>query len=167
MNKEEKIFIKETMDHIRRVQDNMILLEENRERLPFEIKKWRLLQRIINHDATKFSSHLVDGHILVNNFLRNKKLKLSNDHIDMEEVNEAIRIHEELETHHPIRRRRSTRIDLCEICCNLVALSQENNEKDYTKYYKQFPLNEYKKLKKCNADVLKILELLKELNKGK
>lgn len=164
MNKEEKLFIKETMDHIRRVQDNMILLEQNREKLPFEIEKWRLLQRIINHDATKFSSQLVDGNIIVSNFLRNKKLKLSNDHIDKKEVDEAIRIHKELETHHPIIRRRPTRIDLCEMCCDLVALSQENNEKDYTKYYKEFSLREYKKLKKCNADILKILGLLKELN---
>ena len=167
MNKEEKIFIKETMDHIRRVQDNMILLEENRERLPFEIKKWRILQRCINHDATKFSGHLVDGRIIVNNFNRNKKLKLSNEHINIEDVNEAIRIHEDLETHHPKIKRKPTRIDMCEMCCDLVALSQENNEKDYTKYFKEFPLKGHKKLRRNKDNILKILEILKELNKGK
>jgi len=165
MNENEINFIDRLIKHIRRVQDNMILLEKNRDKLPFEIDKWRLMQRCIHHDSTKFSNKLVDGYVLIDEYYRNQRLGLSNNHIEKEKFNEFTEIHCELETHHPHKQTEMKDICLCEMCCDLVAMAQEFNEEDYTKYYTEVQLKRYPILEQYNDKILETLKLLQELNK--
>ena len=54
-------------------------------------------------------------------------------------------------------------LDICEMCCDLVAISQEFNEKDYTEYFKTKLINEIPLLKKYKDICIYILELLQNL----
>jgi len=50
----ENRFIDRTIRHIRRVQDNMILLFKNIEQLPFEIEfEWDLINKSLWHNHTQ------------------------------------------------------------------------------------------------------------------
>ena len=46
--------------HIRKVQDNMVLLEKNKDKLPFKIQKFSLFRRSLYHDLTKFSKKNIE-----------------------------------------------------------------------------------------------------------
>ncbi len=160
-------FIDRTIQHIRRVQDNMALLEKNRGKLPFQVDKWRLMQRSCHHDTTKFSNQLVEGYVLITEFYRNERLGLPNDHIDREKLKEFSKIHCELETHHPHEQKTMGNVCLCEMCCDIVAMAQEKGEEDFTKYYKEVQLKNYPILEQYNEEILGTLTLLETLNKDK
>lgn len=65
-------FIDRTVMHMRRVQDNMILLEKNRDKLPFKIKQFQLLRRGMHHDLSKFSDSFAEGYIYLTKYYFNR-----------------------------------------------------------------------------------------------
>ncbi|HSQ97364.1 MAG TPA: DUF5662 family protein [Rickettsiales bacterium] len=156
-------FIDRTIYHIRLVQNNMILLEKNRDKLPFDIPEWEILRRSLKHDFSKFSSELIEGYLVVDEYYKCKRNNLSTEHIDMEKFQYAIDRHVEIELHHPNKKEFMSPLDICEMCSDIVAIAQEYKEKDYTEYYltkqkKIFPL-----LNKYNNEILHILKLLEKL----
>ena len=48
------VFLEQRFKHIRKTQDNMILLENNLDKLPFKLKHYDLIRRCIYHDLDKF-----------------------------------------------------------------------------------------------------------------
>ena len=57
-------------------------------------------------------------------------------------------------------------VDLCEMFCDLSAMSQEFDEKDYTKYFKEVLTKEVPMLEKYRFECIKILKLLQQLNRN-
>lgn len=163
MKENEILFLDRTIKHIRRVQDNLILLEKNRDKLPFEIEKW-FLMNCLDHDLTKFRPSIVEDYVATNEYFRNKKLGLSVEHIDYKKLQKAWKIHEMENGHHPEYKKEMSDIDLCEMCCDISAMSQEFNEKDYTKYFTEKLIKDVPMLEKYEKDCIKILKLLQELN---
>lgn len=165
METEETRFIDRTIQHIRKVQDNMILLEKNRQRLPFKVKKWELAHRGLLHDNTKFSKELVDGFVLINEFYRNKRLGLSNEDIEFSKLDHYFDAHRKLEKHHPDKDTEMDDVSLCEMCCDLVAMAQELNEEDFTQYYREVQIKNYPMLKQYDREILETLNLLQEITR--
>lgn len=54
-------FIDRQFKHIRLVQDNMILLEKNRDKLPFKVEEWELIRSCLGHDSDKFFPDILEG----------------------------------------------------------------------------------------------------------
>lgn len=61
----EKKFIERFLFHMRNVQDNMLNLENNRDKLPFRIGKSRLICRSMKHDIDKFSANMVNDYFML------------------------------------------------------------------------------------------------------
>lgn len=164
MSDNEIIFINRLIKHIRLVQDNMIWLEVSRKDLPFEINKWELLKRGMQHDLSKFDKDLVEGYVLTNEYFRNKRLKKSVEHINLKSLKEYWNIHERLERHHPEYKTEMSNLDLCEMCCDLYAMSQELKEEDHLAYFKNKLCKDVPLVKKYSKECIDILELLHGLN---
>ena len=60
-----KNFIERQLKHIRLVQDYMFFLEMNREKLPFSIDEFTLIERSFFHDITKFSKQFVGRYLTI------------------------------------------------------------------------------------------------------
>jgi len=139
MKKPEYIFIDRQIEHIRKVQDYMIILEKNRNKLPFKIKPFILLRRAMKHDLSKFSIKLIRNFIRIAEYFENKKFGLSNDHIDKTILFECSSLHYLTEAHHiehHIKQKTiPTDIDICEMCCDWVACSQRDGTADIIEYF--------------------------------
>jgi len=160
MNENEINFIDRLIKHIRRVQDNMIYLEYNRKSLPFKIEKWELLRRGMQHDLSKFNKDLIKGYILTNEYFRNKRLGKDTSHINIEILKPYWDKHEKLEKHHPEFKKEMSNLDVCEMCCDLAAMSQELKEANYTNYFFKVLLKKIPMLEKYKIHIETILLLL-------
>jgi hypothetical protein len=162
------IFIDRQVQHIRLVQDYMIYLEKNRDKLPFEVKEFELLRQAMYHDFTKFSDEFAYGFIKIAEYYENKKLGLSNDHIDESTLYKCSDMHYFMEPHHleyHIKNNtKPSNIDICEMCCDLCANAYRNGEKNFTKYFLEVLVNENDFYRKNKENFLKILNLLSEKN---
>ena len=158
-------FIDRNIMHIRKVQDNMILLEKNREKLPFKIKEFELLRRGLKHDLSKFSKKLIKTYVESSNYYYNKEKGFSCENIDFNNIQKIKNIHYSKEKHHPHSKQNMSKIDICEMCCDLSAVAWENKEKDYTKYYINIQRVKFPILLKYDKEIIKILKLLEKLDK--
>lgn len=165
MNAKER-FIDRQVEHLRRVQDNMILLEKNLDKLPFMIKDFEILRRGMQHDLDKFSDNAGPGYIRIEEYKYNEKNGIPNKKIDKEDLykcsNEHYKTQRHHDTFHILNETEFTDLDICEICCDLTAVSERENT-DTIQYVKEklFPTKQI--FNKRMDDVLKILDLLKVL----
>ncbi len=104
--------------HMRKVQDNMLLLEYNREQLPFNIREFELLRRAVKHDTSKFEDNFIVGF----SKLPDRKLRTEEQEI---EAQKYMDIHRNTERHH---RMPKTYIDICEMVCDWDAISKRHDE---------------------------------------
>lgn len=153
-------FIYRLMLHIRRVQDNMIKLELNRDKIPLPLKKGELLHRGLKHDISKTSPECLEGYIACHEFYTNKRLGKPTSHVDMTEFHKAWKIHSR-EPHHPEGKDCMDYLDICEMVCDIVAMAQEFDE-PYDQFYKEKMVKKFPILKKYNNDILEIIKVLKE-----
>lgn len=159
-------FIDRQIEHLRKVQDNMILLEKNLDKLPFKIKDFEILRRGMQHDLDKFSDSAAPRYLRIEEYKYNEKNGIPNIEIDKEELYRCSNEHYETQSHHDIFHRINNTefsdLDICEICCDLIAVSERDNT-DIIKHLEEkiFPTKEI--FNKRKNDILKILNLLMEL----
>lgn len=162
LNENELWFIERTVKHIRRVQDNMILLAKNIDKLPFDIRWNELIERSMCHDLSKFSNDLFYGFVRLSELQRANKGKFDTS-LKYEDFIPFIQRHREIERHHPHTKSELNPLDICEMCCDLVAISQEFNEDDYTQYFKEKLIKEAPILEKYKDECLSVLVLLQNV----
>jgi len=159
-------FIDRTIKHIRKVQDNMIYLEENKYLLSFKVKEFELLRRSLKHDLSKFSKNLINGYIDLTEYYYNKDNNISNNHINIDKIRNVADIHCNKEKHHPNNKIKMSNIDLCEMCSDLAAMSFEKNEDNYTDYFLNKQIKNFKFLEKYKNKILNILLILENFDKN-
>lgn len=156
-------FVNRLIKHIRRVQDNMLLLEFNRNGLPFDIEEWELTRRGMQHDLSKFNEELVEGFIKCDIFHRANKSKTKTD-ITWKDIFPYIEKHRKIEEHHAHNKTEMSNLDLCEMCCDLYAMTQEFKEDDHLAYFKNKLCKDVPMIKKYSKECIEILELLYTLD---
>ncbi len=162
-----KQFIERQMEHIRLVQDLAIILEINKSNLPFKVNDWEILNRCMQHDLDKFRKYNAFGYVKIEEYHSNKRNNIDNSHIDKNTLYDCSNRHYETQRHHTqyhnINNEYYDNIDICEMCCDIVATSIRNNDNacgiDYCLNI-LFPNNQ--KLDKYKDDIVEILNLLKE-----
>jgi len=159
-------FIKRQIKHTRLVQDLMILLEINKDKLPFLIRdNWKILNRGIVHDMDKFQEFNVNQYVKIKECRDNKRSSITNDYIDEKVLYSCPKNHSLIQKYHTKYHKKNNKpfnnIDICELCCDIFANSLKN--KDNTNG-KQYCLNEFfpntQFLKEYQDSVIKILDLL-------
>ena len=129
--KDEKLeFVSRVIWHSRTTADLMLLLEMNREKLPFDIPEWELVRRGVQHDLDKFEDNFPE--ITISYYMD----EISND--DVEEINRRAALlkhnHGESCPHHIAYHIKNdipfSNIDICEMCCDWIASSQKPRFKD-------------------------------------
>jgi len=162
-------FIKRQMEHLRLVQDLMILLEINKDKLPFEIEKnWELLNRGMKHDLDKFREYNANKYTKIEEYYSNKRNCLDNKYIDKNTLYDCSKDHYSTQRHHAeyheINKETYTNIDICEICCDIFANSIRNKDETRGKNYcltELFPM--FTSLKEYQKNIIIILDLLSSI----
>lgn len=154
-----KKFIDKFIAHIRKVQDYMIFLENNRDKLPFLIKEWELIRRGMQHDLKKFSDGFVRDYIKITNYRLNDNCKTPPDNIY-----ECCERHSLSEKHHiKYHIKKGTipsNLDICEMCCDWTACADRDGT-DNTKFFLDELIKNVSFCKEREGDFLQILKLLK------
>ena len=159
-------FIDRTIRHIRKVQDNMIYLEKNRQLLPFKIKQFDLLRRGLKHDTSKFSKKLINGYIIRTEYYHNLNNNLPVDNINLAEMKKATETHYRQERHHSNYKTKMSKLDICEMCYDIAAISWEKKEKDYTEYFLNTKINNFPILRRYKDNIVKILLLIQDFDRN-
>lgn len=115
--------------HIRKVQDYMILLELNRNELPFYIPEWELVYRGMHHDVDKFSPNLADNFFNIEKYQYDKKHNIKNN-LDIDNVEKGLYdAHYSKQRHHTdyhkIHANKMSNLDLCEMACDGLASTEK------------------------------------------
>ena len=165
IDKIKKQFIERQINHIRLVQDLAIILELNLDKLPFKVDEWEILNRCMQHDLDKFEKHNANQYKRIEEYYSNKREGIDNSYIDLDKLYDCSKKHYKTQRHHTqyhdINGEEYSNVDICEICCDIVAVSIRNKDNSYGKNYcinTLFPQNP--KLNKRKDNILKILELL-------
>lgn len=159
MLEREKAFIDRFMKHIRLVQDNMILLECNFSKIDFiNIEQFDLIKRSMEHDLDKVQENLIENYISIKEYYDN-----ANNTIDIDRIKNNILIHYGTQRHHFYRNDMEPNdIDVCEMCCDVDAISVEQKEESNTLYFKNHMLKEYSKILPYKDQMLKIFHILED-----
>ena len=158
-------FIDRTIKHIRKVQDNMIFLEKNRDLIPFKIRKFELLRIGLKHDFSKFSKSMINGYITRTEYFYNLNNNLPTDNIDIETANKIADIHYRKERHHSNYKTDMSPLDICEMCCDIGAIAWENGEDDYTEYFLKTKIKNFPFLEKYKSEIVKLLLIIQDFDK--
>lgn len=152
-------FIEGFINHIRKVQDYMIFLENNRDKLPFRIKEWTLIRRGMQHDLKKISNGFIENYIKITIFRMNNNSKTQPDNLY-----ECCERHSLSERHHiKYHLKKNTvpsNLDICEMCCDWTAHADKDNI-DNTKFFLEELVKNVSFCKEKEKDFLQILRLLK------
>ena len=115
------------------MQDNMILLENNLDKLPFKLKPYDLIRRCIYHDLDKFKKDMIDAYYI---FYCNCVMK---DMKSPETVEKIRKKHYRENRHHAdfhiLTGKPFSNIDLCEMCCDMLERTAFNNNGNYRKIF--------------------------------
>lgn len=159
-------FLDRFLFHTRTVQDNMIILENNLSALDLKIKPFQLLERSLKHDLDKLKPNLVDTYVEFTKYHyykdRGKEYKFNK-----EKCLKKAQLHYKTQRHHFYKNNKIPNIiDICEMCCDVTAISIEKNEENNLLYYKNVMLKEYEDIKKYNDIILYIFNNLWKLLKN-
>lgn len=160
------IFLNRFIYHIRTVQDNMIMLENNLSKLPFKINDFKLLKRSMSHDLDKIQSDLIDTYLNISKYHYNKNNNIENN-IDISSYVKNTEKHYRTQRHHFYKNGiKANYVDICEMCCDTDAVSIERHEETNSYYFEKIMLIEYKNLQRYKEQILLIFNLLKKLHKN-
>lgn len=133
--KNEKDFYKRRMilewhlPHIRKVQDYMVLLELNRNDLPFYIQEWELLYRGMKHDVDKLSPKNAGIFLDAERYFYDEENNIKNDlnlDIILKDICDS---HYNKQRHHTkyhdINGGKISNLDLCEMACDHLAATEK------------------------------------------
>lgn len=163
INEYKSAFLNRYVFHIRTVQNNMILLENNLSKLNLNIKSYELFERSFFHDTDKLQPNMICSYFKISEYYYKKNNGIEVD-FSIENHKEKTERHYETQRHHFYKNDITpTDVDICEMCCDVSAISIEKNEEDNTHYYRNFMLKDHKKLVEYNDKALKIFHLIWEL----
>lgn len=127
---EKSKYISRIIKHSRIVGDLMLLLEENRSKLSFDVPEWELAQRATRHDTDKLETNFAS--VIVS---------ICVDELDSEKDKEEIKnreskCHDHYATnshhgkYHKITGEPYTNVDVCEIVCDHIASAKKKRSID-------------------------------------
>lgn len=164
-----KLHITRQLSHIYDVQKYMILLELNREKLPFFIPEWEIIYRSMFHDSDKFKEQVANNYCKIRKYLKENNIKEINyDMILHNNLFNVVTFHHKSNSHHFEYHEEKnidfSELDICEMCCDMFAKSIDHNN-DPIEYLEKNLLPKSKFIQKHKENIIFILNLLKELNK--
>jgi hypothetical protein len=165
----EEKFVKRQFSHMRLVQDNMFLLSQNREMLPFEVGRFELIGRSVLHDVDKVVDK-PDDYFKIFKYKFNGKNGISNGGADEKKM-AAIRMeHQEKNRHHfeyyVKNKEPLTGVDICEIVSDIYAIKIEKNESfPQTVRFMKSQIEKYNISKADGDNLLAVLNILNKLRK--
>ncbi len=138
-------FVNIRLEHIRQVQDFMILLDLNKEKLPFEIDwNWDLLSRAMQYGTNNFQEYCI------NNCLRSNNIKSNNYDVLNEDYMEYLL--DECRNEHKT-------MAICEITCIIFARYLFHS-KNKLAIIKNIVFNKYNFKETVKKNIIKIFDLL-------
>lgn len=146
----ERRFFTRTVEHIHRVQNNMLtLVTKYSEELDLSFTDRRILMsNVMKHDQSKFSLPQANSYIEINDYYRRKKLGLKDEKYD-EIYDQAWKDHYREENHHPEKAEGQAFTwdiyNAIECVCDLQAMAQEFNEGSCRKYWEEVWLKKQSK----------------------
>lgn len=139
--------ITRTVEHIHRVQNNMVLLTTKfRRSLDLSVEDCRqLMFNVMKHDQSKFSEAQFLAYIELTEYYHQRKVLGNWDYRytseTQEKVNQAIADHYKSENHHPEifmgTIGKWSKFEAIETVCDLQAMAQEFDEGTCRNYYEQ------------------------------
>lgn len=169
-NEIKRKFIERQIRHLRFVHNSMILLELNKDKLPFEIDDWKILRRAMLHDLDKFSDELVNGYYNLKKYhLKNAIKKVDrNDILNNNDIYTCCNIHYMNNRHHIEYHEKNneefSNLDICELCCDMHAKSKDHGA-DSIEYFNKYILPNSRLIQKHKDNIIHIFELLDELDR--
>jgi hypothetical protein len=141
-------YIRRTVEHIHRVQNNMVkVVTDFRDELKLSRKDCRILMfNVMNHDRSKFGVVQFEAYIeLTEYYHQRKNLGNTEYQYPSEEIKKAVDLavkdHYMVENHHPERFSgtigKYDEYEAIETVCDLQAMAQEFNEGTCRKFYEE------------------------------
>lgn len=161
MLEKENIFINRFLRHTRAVQDNMIFLEKNKDKLDFlDLDDFILFKRGLRHDIDKLENDLIEYYITMAEYY-NIPNTIDKDKVIL--AKQQIQKHYKTQRHHFYTNGLEPNlVDICEMCCDIDAIATEQKEENNTLYFENYILVEYPHLFKMKDIILKIFYFLRE-----
>lgn len=161
MLEKEKIFINRFLRHTRAVQDSMIFLEKNKDKLDFlDLDDFILFKRGLRHDIDKLENDLIEYYITMAEYY-NMPNTIDKDKVIL--AKQQIQKHYKTQRHHFYTNGLEPNlVDICEMCCDIDAIATEQKEENNTLYFENYMLVEYPHLFKMKDIILKIFYFLRE-----
>jgi len=143
-----KRYFTRTVEHIHRVQNNMVyLLTNHMETLGLNRNAARqCMHNVMAHDLSKFSALQFEAYIEITEFYYQRKKRGNTDYEYptgiKKQVSSAITDHYHQENHHPARMKHDphfnfSTFEAIETVCDLQALSQEFNEPSCRSFFEK------------------------------
>jgi len=158
--------IKRQIEHIRLVQDSGIFLELNKDKLPFEIEDFEILNRALCHDLDKFKKGKTrDGYMALAEYHENRMNDIPNK-VKPEDLEYGCEIHYKTQDHHMAyyfdKKVEPSNVAICEMCCDILACANRHNG-NVDSAIEYFLKNFNDEFSKKNKEIfIKIFELLRE-----
>lgn len=146
MSEKQNRYYKRTVEHIQRVQKNMLyLITKHQEALELPDEQCReCMWNVMKHDQSKFSVEQFEPYVHLTEYyhqrktLGNKEYKYPTEEIK-KQVDAAVINHYAVENHHPERLKGKAEkmlwVELLEVVCDLQAMAQEFGEGSCRKYW--------------------------------
>ncbi|MBR2141524.1 MAG: hypothetical protein IJ853_04160 [Rickettsiales bacterium] len=154
------------LSHTRMVQDGMMILENNIDKLEeiINVKDFDLFKRSMAHDTDKLTKGLIENYIKISEYHYNKRNNLPNN-IDINRILDKREKHYSNQRHHfYMNSIEPNDVDICEMCCDVNAVAIKSNEKDNMVYFNDVMIHEYPKILKYKDKILTILSILQQEN---
>jgi hypothetical protein len=152
-----KEFIDRQIKHIRLVQDYMLLLEMNLDKLPFKIDQFLIIERSFYHDLTKFKQNFIYRYLAIDEYRKNNTPQKDN-------LFDCVAEYYESESHHMEYHYKNgtlpTNLDICEMCCDMAANSDRNGREDYVSWFLNVLCKKYDFFNQRKDDFVSILTFI-------
>ena len=169
-HKHKKEFLEHIFNHLRMMQDNMILLENNLDKLPFKLKPYDLIRRCIYHDLDKFKKTNIDNYY---RFYYHRHIDCEETETVAQDFKNTMKKHYSINRHHAdfhiLTGKPFTNIDLCEMCCDMMSRTEVNYNGDCNKcfiYCKEKFFIQYPEMLKYKDRMYEIFNLLIKLKQN-
>jgi hypothetical protein len=131
-------FISRIIAHMRRFQDNMIILEINKDKLPFSISDFTLLRESFNHDIDKIKKNTIENQLKITNYWYCYRNKIENENLiakeEVEQINNEHYVKNDHHIEHYTDSEKISNIALCKMASDMAAICQEYSYESYSTY---------------------------------
>ena len=157
-------FINRFLAHTRKLQDNMIYLDERLDLYDFiNVNDFELVSRAMKHDLDKLEDNLRDYYLNINKYYYCKKRNIPCKKV-VDDIEKTRQIHHTIQRHHFYYNNIDYNIiDICEMCSDIdsvYSLSSNGGEKNNKTYFNNYMLSHFPKLLQIKDLCLKIFDIL-------